>query len=57
MRGRVYRDTQIGREKRCAACHEWWPLDAEFYYLGDPSWCRACWAEHNRVRRPRKVAA
>jgi hypothetical protein len=44
-------DPELGTEKLCARCGEWWPLDAEFYYLSQPARCKACWAEDNRIRR------
>lgn len=48
--------TELGVERRCNGCGEWWPLDGEFFhrnpkgiggYLGT---CRACFSER-RGRR------
>jgi hypothetical protein len=43
---REYRETELGREARCARCGEFWPADSEFFYMykGRPhSWCNACY--------------
>ncbi len=48
------RETELGTERRCNACREWWPLDGEFFYRqpngfrGFQGICKACKAE----RRP-----
>lgn len=37
--------TELGVERRCRKCREWWPLDAEFYHRrpgGYEADCRAC---------------
>lgn len=26
-------DPELGPEKLCNVCHEWWPLDEEFWYF------------------------
>jgi hypothetical protein len=50
------RETDIGTERLCRRCDEWWPIDREFWYFDRDGrvmgYCKACWAE----RRP-KVAA
>lgn len=28
----VVMETELGIERRCNKCGEWWPLDAEFYH-------------------------
>ncbi len=40
--------TQLGRERRCSKCDEWWPDDAEFYYRSNGKSrqpCKACYAQ------------
>jgi hypothetical protein len=42
-----FRETELGCECRCAHCNDWWPADAEFFYMhkGVPhSWCKACYS-------------
>lgn len=40
--------TELGTERRCSICGDWWPLDEEFYYRqrngygGFQSICKAC---------------
>jgi len=42
------RETELGLEKRCRKCGEYWPLDGEFWHIqkrgvgGFNSVCRAC---------------
>jgi hypothetical protein len=50
-------ETELGLERQCIHCAEWWPLDGEFYYRnpnghrGFEGICRACKSErHGRVR-------
>ena len=46
-------ETELGPERLCRGCGEWWPLDAEFWYFYlNPQGkrqvmgrCRACWSE------------
>jgi hypothetical protein len=46
-------------ERECTNCHEWWPLDSEFWYVlscnpeGFTKQCRACLSE----KRVSKIAA
>lgn len=53
--------TEIGTERQCNGCGEWWPLDKEFYHRnyrgigGFLGTCRACFAER-RGRSGRKKA-
>lgn len=62
-RGRtVRRMTEIGLEKLCPGCKEWWPQSNEFY-----TWiatrnhyhnkCRACLASDEAARRNNRKAA
>ena len=43
--------TELGIERLCAGCGEWWPEDDEFWYyqrgriIGR---CRACWSEREK---------
>ena len=40
--------TELGPELWCSKCREFWPGDAEFFYMskGKPhSWCKACYLE------------
>ena len=51
--------TEIGLEKKCQRCGEWWPDDPEFYgpILGfrgkrlRDTWCKACRTEYQKERR------
>ena len=51
--------TELGTERRCNACGEWWPLDGEFFYRhprghgGFMGMCKACRAERRGVVDPR----
>jgi hypothetical protein len=50
------RNTELGPEKLCSKCNEYWPADKEFFYTNKKAkdglyhWCKACYAEwwHNR---------
>ncbi len=54
--------TEIGREKRCAKCNEYWPADTQFYHSkpsgkdGLQDWCKACYGTWDRERREQKIA-
>lgn len=56
------RVTELGAEKKCVRCGEWWPADREFFYAdrkrpdGHFSTCRACRADIQRESR-RKAKA
>ena len=44
--------TELGIERRCSGCGEYWPLDREFWYMDHGKVlgrCRACWSERPRV--------
>lgn len=51
--------TELGVERRCPRCRQWWPEDDEFWLRITArgrstwfSWCRACKAEHDsRMKR------
>jgi hypothetical protein len=54
-------EEEVGLQKQCAHCLDWWPCDAEFFYRdnarkdGLNSYCKACWDEIKR--RPSKPRA
>ena len=47
-------EPELGPQKRCSHCGEWWPADSDFYQYnratrdGFHSWCKACWAAWRR---------
>ena len=51
--------TELGEEKRCTRCGDYWPADGEFFghqpnnRNGLSSQCRACLAESRRESRQR----
>ncbi len=52
------RSSEIGPERYCYGCREWWPDDAEFWYVQPlgTSVCRACQRASHRLARRRKAA-
>lgn len=52
----VYIITELGKEKRCSGCNEYYPFDEEFFYKNGykdykQQWsalCRACYVEKYR---------
>ncbi|MEQ4538046.1 MAG: hypothetical protein ABN479_03785 [Billgrantia sp.] len=41
-------NTEIGPQRLCSKCNEWWPDDAEFFYQSNGKSrqpCKACYAE------------
>ena len=44
---------QIGRQRFCPRCKEFWPADSEFFFSdgngGFHSWCKACVLENKRI--------
>jgi len=52
--------TELGLERRCYDCKEWWPQDHEFWYFDKKGKvqgrCRACWVDYNRSRRKKAAA-
>mgnify|MGYP001572882745 CR=1 FL=1 len=59
MKAPTYILTELGREKRCPHCGEYWPADREFFWprLSGPKagllrpWCHACEEEYKRARK------
>lgn len=55
VRTKNMRNGELGREKFCSRCKEWWPADLEFFYanpgkVADLSdWCKACYREHRNA--------
>lgn len=50
--------TDVGLEKRCSMCGDYWPADTEFFHVRDrslSSGCRACIAEREAIKRGRQV--
>lgn len=46
--------TELGVERFCSWCREWWPKDEEFWYMPHGKVlgrCIACWVTFNRTRR------
>lgn len=51
--------TDLGLEKRCSMCGDYWPADSQFFGMrwsnneinGLSSGCRACVVESERIRR------
>jgi hypothetical protein len=55
-------ETELGVERLCRGCQEWWPLDEEFWYFrsSDRSvmgHCRACFSERNRHNHQKRSEA
>ncbi len=43
-----FRATELGRERKCTKCGDYWPDDAEFFYLSKGKTqqpCKACYAQ------------
>ena len=52
--------TELGPERLCIRCDEWWPDDGEFWYRLGTRWqtCKACQREWNReYHQARKLVA
>lgn len=53
-------ETELGIEKQCTACGEFWPADKEFFYSAGNgrlmAQCIACCEERKRQRRREKEA-
>jgi hypothetical protein len=46
-------ETELGEEQFCGACHEFWPMDAEFFNVSERSVgyeCKACLIDRKMVR-------
>ncbi|SHO58772.1 hypothetical protein [Vibrio quintilis] len=56
-RGRARIDPEMGLEKFCPHCQEFWPQDTLFWTIsrsepdGLQCWCRACQLEYKNARR------
>ena len=53
--------TELGTERRCTKCDEFWPDDAEFFYVKKGKTqqpCKACYAQlpSRAARKERAVA-
>lgn len=44
--------TELGPEKQCTDCNEWWPDDAEFFFSAGRgtlmTQCKACYTQRRR---------
>ncbi len=61
-RAEIHReDPELGHERRCKDCGEWWPMDDEFWYFQTRvgvrglsrtayPYCKACWSVRGRGR-------
>lgn len=54
-------EEELGEQKRCPRCLDWWPVEDDFYKRrpnGRPqSWCRACYNEARYDRHPARRRA
>lgn len=62
MKKKKFIITELGKEKLCCACDEYWPANEEFFYkrgdVGLHSYCKACYQERRKELRagaPRKA--
>lgn len=62
LRTGTYRETDLGIEKQCTRCGEFWPVDDEFYSVQREadgarasSMCRACFVEHYKRGKGMRV--
>lgn len=48
----IYIHTELGLEKRCPCCHDYYPYDNEFFYRNGinkyTAQCKACYIENYR---------
>lgn len=54
-----FQTTEIGLEKRCSCCREYWPADTTFFCIKNDrldTLCRACAAEKAAARRSKHQA-
>jgi hypothetical protein len=56
--------TDLGLERRCNRCQEFWPVDDEFWFFTMKrgrrvvcGHCKACWSERDRSKYGKRVAA
>jgi len=59
-KSKMLRTTDIGLEKLCSKCDQWWPADTDFFHA-DPAGtarlfycCKACYQEHFGLARRTK---
>lgn len=60
LKNGTYIETELGIEKRCTQCGQFWPVDDEFYFAQvdkgierATSCCKACYLErYNRGAKP-----
>jgi hypothetical protein len=51
-------EEELGEQKRCPRCRDWWPIEGTTEFFGrrpngEPgSWCRACSNEARYLRHP-----
>jgi hypothetical protein len=51
-------ETELGTERLCRGCGDWWPLDGTFWYFKRDGTvmgrCKACWADRRATddKRP-----
>lgn len=51
--------SELGRERQCPKCLEFWPYDLEFWFSNGKrlsSWCKACYEEWKKERKLNKDA-
>jgi hypothetical protein len=56
-----HKTTELGIERFCRGCEEWWPEDEEFWYFQTKhktpqvqGHCRACWSERGMKAGPQE---
>ncbi len=52
-----FRETELGRERMCSQCGEYWPDDGEFFYTKRGKTAQPCKACYEQIYRPRKRLA
>ena len=61
IRGIVPGEEELGIQKRCPKCGDWWPIEGTTEFFGrrpngEPgSWCRACYNEARYNRHPARL--
>lgn len=48
--------TEVGLEKHCPKCDDYWPMDTEFWFASKTedglfAWCRSCYTKHRWPER------
>lgn len=57
--GRRIREGELGLEKLCTKCDDWWPADSEFFWTSNGRLhycCKACYYDMDK-RKGRGIAA